>query len=205
MVRHARGIDCRAHGNYVWACSKSLIAKKKRQIEATHNVTNPRTNSCREWLWAEFYFYSLFFVSFNSSKSHRKMVWTIMTICQWSIKALWTLKSFQLKIHYQNHRKIYSLLEIQQWNYNWTAVHISFGSNLLCKKKIENITGALTSSSVIKWVIAINSDALSFMINFMNKDRKQFLLVGSCLREIRIWVSSPLESPHDPSHEYRGL
>ena len=53
------------------------------------------------------------------------------------------------------------------------SVHNLFGYNLLCEKNIENvqITGAITSSSVIKWVIAVNNDVVSFMINIMNKDR----------------------------------
>ena len=77
-------------------------------------------------------------------------------------------------MQYQNHLKIYNLLEIQQRSYNWTSVHNLFGSNLSCKMNIENIqiTGVIMSSSAIKWVIVVNNDVVSFMINFMNKDRK---------------------------------
>ena len=54
------------------------------------NMTNQRKSSCPEWLWAEFYSFSLFFVSFNSSKSRRKKVWNATT--------QFTLKIYQIQI-----------------------------------------------------------------------------------------------------------
>ena len=144
-------------------------------------MTNQKKSFCREWPWAGFYFFSLFSVSFKSSKSRRKMVWTVTTLVQRlqsgssrdpgnsSLKIISdqneiseTPENFQLarnstlqlQLNVRSQLiRLKSFVQKEHWN---------------CKK-----TGAMMSLTVIKWVIvAVNNDVVSFMINFMNKDRK---------------------------------